>query len=135
MRRARPLIAGVMLVGAVSCTDRLVRGARYELASANGGPLPIVLRYDGGCTHRLYGGVVQFDGSNGFKASYDVRKFCRDSVSRVPEVEAVGRFEKRNDTTFFQDSVGRDTGHGSITADSLIVQGATHRLVFLRRDR
>src|SRR5512147_691220 len=98
MIRAPTLLAAGILLAAFGCTDRVVRGARYELASANGGPLPIVLRYEGRCTHRLYGGVVEFDGRNGFKASYDVRKFCGDSVSRVPNTEALGRFETRNDT-------------------------------------
>ena len=77
--------------------------------------------------------MVDFDGKGGYSSDYDIRIDCGDSIA-TPEIGVTGTFRIRQDTAFFYDVTGRNTGHGRLTGDSLIVQGEAQRLVYLRRE-
>jgi hypothetical protein len=128
--------AGVLLLAACEGAGTAERGARYELAGADGRILPAFLGMArGGCMRLLQGGEVLLDGENGFRANYDIRETCNDSTRALPDPGTVGSFQVRNDTAFFTDSTGNPTGYGFITADSLVLQGTSHRLKYTRRTR
>jgi len=133
MIRSKALLAAMLLATAIGCTDKLVRGASYRLVRASNNPLPILLKVEPGCRHMLYGGEVRFDGKRGFRSTFDIRKVCGDSTSPVPSPGTSGTFRIRNDTAFFT-SGNRSAGVGLVTADSLVVTGLIHRLVYERTD-
>ena len=121
-----------LLLGA-ACSGAESAAVVYRLSSANGDSLPALLEERDGCRHVLTDGAVVFPGDETFRSTFDIRIECPGQPAETsPEVGTAGRLEVRSDTARFFDANGNETGSGVLTADSLIVQGVRHRLVYIR---
>lgn len=107
----------------------------YELVSASNNPLPILLRADieSNCRHMLEGGRVVLDGKGGYRSTFDIRIHCPDSVVTGPDIGGSGSLEVKGDTAYFLNDEHVRSGAGRISADSLVVKGPIHTLVYTRR--
>lgn len=130
-RSAVLIVIGASTAGA--CSDDYAT-LEYQLERAGNEPLPAVVGFQDGCPHFLTGGGVVFSGNQRYVSNFTVEKRCPDQPPQQLQTFGTrGRVVIRNDTAFFRDSLDNPTGHGTLSADSLVVQGARHRLTYRRR--
>ena len=130
--RSALLIAAAAAGAAAGCASEEV-GAVYRLARAGNDTLPVALRVEDGCQHLLRGGEVMFYGDRRYRSSFHIEVVCPGRAPLpVAGMGTAGRVRIARDTAFFSDSAGAPAGFGTLGADSLVIQGATHRLIYRR---
>lgn len=111
-------------------------GTRYHLARVGSDTLPAPLSQEGMCLIMLKDGLVTFSGSGNYSSEFSLYRTCVDQPREdVDDPGTAGRVRISRDTAYFSDQAGMPAGHGILTADSLVVQGSTHRLVYIREQR
>jgi hypothetical protein len=131
-QRALPCLAAAALF---ACSSEQVDPSlvTYDLVRTATDTLPYRLQTDDGCQHLLRGGKVEFYGDGRYRSSYDVTKTCPgERAESVPVPGVDGRVSIRSDTAHFADVDGNSTGQGILTADSLLVRGMLHTLIYKR---
>ena len=128
-----PLLPVLALTVAAGCADSAESAARYRIARVNGASLPYTLREEGPCQHWLLEGFLNFPGDRTYTSTFNIQIVCPDSTPRpVPDPGISGTVRSSNDTVYFVNSAGMNSGHGISNADSIVIQGRLHRLTYMR---
>lgn len=110
-------------------------GTVFRLVRSASDTLPLRLLVEESCLTDLDSATVRFHRRGEYTSVFHIRRRCSDSPGQPEHIlqGTEGMVAIRNDTAFFQDSLANPAGFGVLTADSLIVQGALHRLIFVRQ--
>lgn len=110
-------------------------GTVFRLVRSASDTLPIRLMVEESCLTDLDSATVVFDRRGEYRSVFHIRRRCSNSPGRPEHIleGTEGSVTVRNDTAFFRDSLANPAGFGVLTADSLIVQGPSHRLIYVRQ--
>jgi hypothetical protein len=131
MKSGRKAALALVFMSAAAC-EQPDRTVSYRVARVNGKSLPFTLREDGACKHWLLEGFIRMPGDGSYSSTFNIDIVCPDSTKDVHDPGIAGTVRSSGDTIYFIDSAGKSAGHGTINADSLVVQGPLHRLTYMR---
>lgn len=108
-------------------------GVRYQLVRVGDDSLPAVIGSRRDCGVYLTGGSVVFPGDRTYRSEFAIESRCPGGeVEDLDDPGTAGAVRFQGDTAFFSDTLGNPAGKGVLAAESLVVRGTIHRLVYLR---